>query len=290
MQALESLVRVSPDDRPLQDIVESIARATDRPARALHLQALLQLPRLADPLAFVPVGVAERLLHELTEELPSQAEWFLPDSEASPRLLRFHSVDTGTAYNVMARFHYLRSPRTDGRAYGLSTSAGRLAALCVSSPLDVPVLSALLASAGRSSERARVVSRVFVFEGAPANSISYMLSKIAREERGMGVTDLVTYVNPNMGFIGSSYMASGWQKLGTEPGTRYRFVDGRYTTDRQLAARFDVHNDEDYQRILGGRFAVSIMPLAPLFVFHRTIGERVHPHVVSCPTPKAKVA
>jgi hypothetical protein len=260
--------RVAPRDRLLLNCVESAARAADRPARPLHLQALLQLPRLADARGFVPISMLESQLAELARELPDSGQWLVRDVGFSPRLLRFHRVEAERARDVMQKFHYLRSPRTDGRAYGLSTGAGQLVALCVSSPLDVNGLRDLLALRGRPTEFARVVSRVFAFEGAPKNSISYMLSRAAREERRLGVTDFVTYVNPNMGFTGSSYRASDWRLLGTEPGTKYRYVDGRYATDRELAARIGRYDDGGYERILGPRFAVSVMPLEPLLVFH----------------------
>ena len=218
--------------------------------------------------------MVDSLLAELVQELPRATEWLVPDATASPRSLRFDRVDPDTAHDVMERFHYLRSPRTDGRSYGLSTGGGRLVALCVSSPLDVKGLRELLSSRARPTEFARVMSRVFAFEGAPNNSISFMLSRAGREERGFGVTDLVTYVNPNMGFNGSSYRASGWDLLGIEPGTKYRYLDGRYTTDRELAARCGRHDDEKYRRLLGRRFAVSVMPLEPLLVFHARLEQR----------------
>jgi hypothetical protein len=263
--------RVAPREQLLLNCVESAARAANRPSRPLHLQALLHLPRSADTLGFVPLSMLESFLAELAQELPDRGHWLLRDGGFSPRLLHFHKVEPDKARDVTQRFHYLRSPRTDGRAYGLSTGAGHLVALCVSSPLDVETLSKLLASHGRPTESARVVSRVFAFEGAPKNSISYMLSRAAREENHLGVTDFVTYVNPNMGFTGSSYLASGWQLLGIEPGTKYRYVDSRYTTDRELAARFGRHDDAGYQRLLGRRFAISTMPLEPLLVFHTHI-------------------
>lgn len=260
--------RIAPHEMQLLRCVESIAQKSDRPVRPLHLQALLQLPRVADTRGFVPSAMAESLLGDLVHELPSTAEWLVSNVGASPRLLRFHNVTSERAQEVMEKFHYLRSPRTDGRLYGLSTDNGRLVALCVTSPLDVEGLRDLLSSRGRPTVSARVLSRVFAFEGAPNNSISYMLSRVGSEERRFGVTDLLTYVNPNMGFTGSSYRASGWDLLGIEPGTKYRYIDNRYVTDRELAPRFGRHNDEEYFRILGSRFAVSIMPLQPLQVFH----------------------
>jgi hypothetical protein len=268
----DSLIcRVAPRETLLLDHVESAAFVADRPARPLLLQALLQLPRLADAQGFASILLLKSLLAELAEELPVKSEWLIPDIVSSPRVLQFHGLDSEAANHVMQRFHYLRSSRPDGRAYGLSTHSGRLVAVCVSSPLDVSRLHELLASNGRTTALARVISRVFAFEGAPSNSISYMLSRVTREERQLGVTDLVTYVNPNMSFTGSSYRASGWQMLGSESGTKYRYIDNRYVTDRQLAAKFGAHHDDVYRRLLDGRFAVSVMPLDPLFVFHTPV-------------------
>jgi hypothetical protein len=179
----------------------------------------------------------------------------------------------------MLRFHYIRSPRVDGRAYGLSTPADDLIALCVTSPLDVESLRDLLVSSGHPAESTRVISRVFAFPSAPKNSISFLLSRAGRHEALLGITDFVTYVNPNMGCTGSSYRASGWHLLGIEPGTKYRYLDNRYITDRELEARFGKQDDETYKRILGLRFAVSVMPLEPLLVFRTSLSSHVSPRL-----------
>jgi hypothetical protein len=255
----------------LRELVESVAFAADRPIRPLLLQALLQLPRLADARGSVPFADAEVVVADLARELPAKSEWPIEGIISSPRELHVHTSDKITALHVMQRFHYLRSPRVDGRAYALSTPAGRLVALCVSSPIDVNPLVEMLTSHGRANQRPRVISRVFAFEGAPSNSISYMLSRVAREERRVGVTDFVTYVNPNLGFSGSSYKASGWRLLGIES-TKYRYIDNRYLTDREIVAKFGAHDDNAYEHLLGNRFAVSVMPLRPLLVFHTRVG------------------
>jgi hypothetical protein len=226
---------------------------------------------VADTQGFAPISIVRPLLAELARKLPVKSEWSIPDVISSPRVLCVDALNSVTARYVMEQFHYLRSPRTDGRAYGLKTRSGRLVALCVSSSVDVDRLLELLKSNGRAHGVARIISRVFAFDGAPNNSISYMLSRVAREERRMGITDFLTYVNPNMAFTGSSYRASGWRLLGIESGTKYRYIDGRYITDRELAARFGAHRDEAYQCLLGCRFSVSVMPLEPLLVFHTAL-------------------
>jgi len=108
---------------------------------------------------------------------------------------------------------------------------------------------------------------VFAFSGSPKNTISFLLSRVAHVEANRGVTDLVTYVNPNMGFKGVSYRASAWQLLGNESGTTYRYLDGRYITDRHLAKDFGRCDDLGYRTLLGTRFAVSRMQLNPLLIF-----------------------
>jgi hypothetical protein len=265
---LELKIRIASGSSDLIMCVESAAKSTGRPANPLQLQALLQLPRIADRNGFVPTVLAESFLRELANEIPVTEEWSVAAFVGkSPRSLHFQEILLDEGLEVMRRFHYLRSARLDGRIYGLRSETGRLVAVCVSSPLDVDRLTDLLQSEQRVTRTARVLSRVFVFEGAPSNTISYLLSRATRAERRLGITDWVTYVNPNMGFTGVSYLASNWHKIGDEPGTTYRYLDKRYITDRELAAKFGAHDDHTYRRFLGDRFAKSKMPLAPLLVF-----------------------
>lgn len=269
--AQRGICRVAPDDVALLSRVEAAAGSTGRPARPLRLQVLMQAPQLADQEGFIPLMELDHLTRELAGEIPPREEWGLMRPPPGPRFLRFTKVAADRARDVMSRFHYLRSPRFDGRAFGLSQEDGPLVAMCVISPMDVPRLNSLLSARGRATERALVVSRVFAFEGAPRNSLSFLLARCADEERRLGATDLITYVNPNLGFTGVSYRASGWDALGHEPGTTYRYLDRRYITDRELARRFGAHEDSAYHEMLGDRFAVSRMPLQPLLVFHRPL-------------------
>jgi hypothetical protein len=266
--------RAAADDPLLLKYVETIAFDFDRPFRPLLLQALLQLPRLADRQGLVSTSDVKNLLAELAQELPAKSEWLISDALSSPKTLQFDRIDPIIARRGMERFHYLRSPRTDGRAYGLTTNSGRLVAFCVSSPVDVRGLHKLLAPNRDANGLARVISRVFAFKGAPRNLISYMLARVAQQEWRLGVTDFVTYVNPNMAFSGCSYRASGWRLLGVEAPVTYRYLDHRYITDRELAARFGGTQDEAYEQQLGCRFAVSVMALAPLWVFHTYLKMR----------------
>lgn len=266
--------RVAPTDVGLLACVESIALKAKRPFRPLKLQALLQLPQLADSSGIVGRVAAASLIEDLACELPAESCWRAQTSAVvSPRDLQFVEVASDEATRITRTFHYLRSPRIGGRAYGLSTPSGVIIALAVSSVLDVEGILTLLKEARRPI-RPRIVSRLFVFEDAPKNSISYLLARASAHERRFGTTDLVTYVNPNMGFTGVSYRASGWTLLGDEPGTRYKYVDGRYITDRELSATFGTSEDGALHRMLGSRFGATSMRLSPLLIFRTEIGPQ----------------
>lgn len=270
--ATTAAIRVIPEAEELLQLIEAVALRLGRPAKSLRLQALLQLPRIADVNGFAPFEKTDFLLKELATELPEFSEWFVHGIlDDSPRFLNFHEIRVEQARDVMARFHYLRSPRLDGRYYGLSSKEGQLVAICVSSPLDVEYLNSLLRINGRDVLSARVLSRVFAFDGAPRNTISHLLSRAAQAERKLGVSNWISYVNPNIGFNGISYVASGWKLLGEQPGTTYRYLDNRYITDRELAAKFGCHDDDAYSQLLGERFAKSQMRLEPLLIFSRPL-------------------
>lgn len=137
-----------------------------------------------------------------------------------------------TAKIIHENFHYIESFHA-GRHFGLYLGGEtRLAALATVSPMDVLKLRHYLPAGG--DQRALLVSRVFAFPWAPRNSLSWLLGAVARELRSEGYFDnLFTWVNPNLGFHASSYRASNWSLVGTEP-VVYRYIDGVYVTARQL--------------------------------------------------------
>lgn len=253
-----------------QRIGSEATRSSVRPW-PLRLQALMHLPRLADVRGRVVADEAATEIRRLATLLPPSHLWCGPLANASTSVasLRFGSVAEADARRILEHFHYLRSHREDSRYFGLyaSESPDPLA-LASTSCFDVPSLSPLVSGACDTGD-ARILSRVFAFEVAPKNVISYLLAHVARAERNGGARMLLTYVNPNLGFTGASYRAAGWSLLGREEGTTYRYVDGRYVTDRRLRKRFGTCRDDLLRTKLGSRFQRSRMPLKPLLVFGR---------------------
>ena len=204
--------------------------------RDLLLQALLHLPRIASTDGRVGVGEAvveiDRLRALRSGDL-APVRWMAVSPPGDPALptLKVSVIGREVAAPVLERFHYLRSPRSD--AVTVAALAGdRIAALCSFSPLDLDVLGERLPLA--SPQQALVVSRVFAFDWAPRNIVSYLLARAEQLVAHDGVHMLITYVNPNLGFTGASYRAANWLPLGIETGTRYAYLSGRYVTDRRL--------------------------------------------------------
>lgn len=257
----------------LLQIIAEVADRLRRPMRASELQVRLHFPLIADASERATESDLHSLGDDVLRDVPSTIEW--PQFNGlSLHDTRFGVVAESEAARVMRDYHYLRSPRLEGRHYGLWSRRGELMALGVTSPLDVEHIERLVASHSGRPARTRVLSRVFCFPGTPRNSISRLLSRMAREELGQGTSDLVTYADPNMGFDGVSYRASGWQQIGVEPGTTYRYLDRRYVTERALVARFRTADTDALTIRLGARFAISAMRLLPLLVFHRRLGKR----------------
>jgi hypothetical protein len=207
----------------------------DRPpsSRDLLLQGLLHLPRLAssDGMVDAETGCAE--LRRLQALRADELEPFttLAAAPAFPPTideLDVRVIAGDDAEPIESHFHYLRSFRADS-VHVAAVYGPRIVALCSVSPFDLFHVTEDLPIAPAD---VAVVSRVFAFDWAPRNTISFML---ARTERFCSARLLLTYLNPNMGFTGASYKSANWELVGFETGTRYAYLDGRYITDRQLA-------------------------------------------------------
>jgi hypothetical protein len=206
--------------------------------RDLLLQALLHLPRIARPDGTIDIASArnevDRLWAVRRADLAPLSSLAKPP-RMPPKLgeLDVRVVDRPDAASILEEFHYLRSAREDSVVVG-ATHKSRVVALCCISPLDLTPIAERLPIADPAE--AAVVSRVFTFDWAPRNVVSYMLARAVASPAAIPrpVRMLVTYVNPNMGFSGASYKAANWLPLGIEKGTRYSYLDGRYITDRRV--------------------------------------------------------
>ncbi len=217
--------------------------------RALSVRTLLQLPRVARY-----NGCLRQ--RDLAAELRASAVSLRADQDAIAALIPVHSFPLQdlrfVEYRgpetaaIFGRLHYLRSARAGSRNFALIDPIHQLPiTLCSVSPLEWAVVGRQLRGQfGLPIERVWDVSRVYSFDVAPSNAISFLLSKVRNEMRapGSGCDLLTTAVDPNLGFSGSSYLAANWQRWMTISPRPYIYVDGRYMTPRQLKSTYGSTN------------------------------------------------
>src|SRR5262249_44053150 len=116
-------------------------------------------------------------------------------------------------------------------------------------------------------------------------SISSLLARVRRAliSSHPQVRALLTYMNPNLGFTGSSYRADNWALLGKEEGTRDLYVHGNYLTDREVLLRFG----ESFEQAIGSAsasgFTRSKGNLLPLLLYIRGPSTKINPQVLNSP-------
>jgi hypothetical protein len=211
--------------------------------RDLYKQLLLHLPRLsvddlADPQRLATE--AERFAMMLLVDRRGFESWadqpkvpLLSKSSASVR-----ACEPEIARKIHERFHYIRSyhPGCIHLALFLQSHPQVPAALASLSSLDIQHLDWLFASP-EEKERVLVLTRLFAFDWAPRNSISYLLGHVGKwTKRNLPkVRALLTYINPNLGFTGSSFLAANWHPF-LEKTVAYSYFEDTYITYRKLSS------------------------------------------------------
>jgi hypothetical protein len=277
MSVTATSVCVEPRSPELHEMAHRAALRHTVPPHEVLVRLLLHLPRDADPEGMVDARLAstesERLAAELASATARYSAWQEPPTAGQRNVtdLDLTVVDEGTARVVLERFHYLGSFRPRSQHFGGVVRNGdevRLAALLTVSGLDVPTIAARLPNDVEPANVA-VLARMFAFDWTPRNTLSFLMARVTRELRRRPDPPrlLMTYLNPNVGFTGASYRAANWVLWAHEGGTRYAYLDGRYTTDRELERRFGSAQGDALRQKLGGRITLSRMSLRPLDLY-----------------------
>jgi hypothetical protein len=244
------VARLSLDDcrRHAPEFADLLADAVRRhgvPSRALSVRTLLHLPRLAGrsgTLGRKPV-IAElnRNAARLRRD-QQEIEDLIPNDKFELSDLRFVRLGNSEADQIFSRLHYLRSARAGSVNFALVDPVNKLpVTLCSVSPLEwMKVGKQLQNQFGVPMGAAWDVSRVYSFDVAPQNAISFLLAKVRQVIRREipEVQLLTTAVDPNLGFVGASYRAANWKLWMSIEARPYLYVDGIYASPRQLRTRF----------------------------------------------------
>jgi hypothetical protein len=146
--------------------------------------------------------------------------------ECSPRIARV----------IHKSFHYLASYHEGVVHLGLfeKDDTEFPMALASLSPMDIRRLYTTFPTS-EVRKKILVLSRVFAFDWAPRNTISYLLSNVDGWLRRNipEIKSLLTFLNPNLGFSGASLRASNWNTfLELEPVSSY--IRGNYVPYRLM--------------------------------------------------------
>jgi hypothetical protein len=240
------------------------------------VRTLLHLPRVATAGGRVSKIQIERELSRSARLLRRDAAAVLqlvPDRKFALRELTFiENFDTVTAGKLFSSLHYLRSARSGSQNFALLDPVeGRPATLCSMSPFEWKrVGNQIYSQFGIPQEAVRDISRVYSCNVAPPNAISFLLARVrdSLSCRGRNIELLVTVVDPNMGFTGSSYRAANWQRWLTIEPRPYLYCDRRYISPRQLKQRFGTTNlAELTAKHPGHRFEQSRVRLLDSLIF-----------------------
>jgi hypothetical protein len=244
-------------------VMETALRVGVEP-RALAVRVLLHLPRVATHSGWVTRWQAQRELRISADRLHGDARAVsehLPVKKFLLRELAFEVIDPSRALPLLTSLHYLRSAREDSLYFALVDPIDRLpVSLCSLTRLEWKrVSNQLQAQFDIRARGAWDVSRVYSVDGAPANAISFLLSKVrVYFRRNFPSADLlVTAVDPNLGFTGSSYRASSWQQWMTVKARPYLYENDLHVTPRQLRERFGTASLPQLQAKYPGRFQQS---------------------------------
>jgi hypothetical protein len=242
--------------------------------RALAVRALLHLPRIATSNGWATKWQVERELTISAERLHRDvraAGSHLPVDNFPLRDLAFEEIDPSRALPVLTSLHYLRSVRPSSIYFGLIDPVSKLPVnICSISPLQWKCVARWIdAESALRPEQVWDVSRMYSVAGAPPNAISTLLSKVRTVIRRniSSAALLVTAVDPNLGFTGSSYRAANWQHWMNVKARPYLYESGRYVSPRQLRERFGRCSFIELQAKHPGRFQQSKVRLLDSMIF-----------------------
>jgi len=222
--------------------VRNVCASTRIGERDLLKQLLLHLPRFSVA-QLMSANVIRTEAERLGSSLMSRRDGFtlingVPTADnLSARKLVLREVTPEIARIIHERFHYIGSFHPGSVHLGLffENMTDLPAALASVAPMDIHRLDKLFPSI-EEKKKVLVLSRVFAFDWAPRNSISYLLGRVNNWIKGNmpEVTTLLTFLNPNLGFSGSSFKAANWNPfLEIEPVCEY--LDGDYVSYRTMA-------------------------------------------------------
>src|SRR5882724_2363942 len=255
--------------RAHEDNIFSRARERAIDPLTLRSQLLLHLPRLvtADDLPSERDIQREILAVSdfLEESQRPYAQWLKqPERTIALGDLEFVSLDADIAKIYHESLHYVGSYRPGHHFAFRDKSSGRI--VCIGSVASFDLKHAEEKIAPHVDPRSvLMLSRFFAFRWAPQNTFSHFHGKLRLQLMKEFDTKLLfSFINPNVGFNGSSHKGAHWMPFALEEGAQYMYLDGRYRTMRFFVENYGTSDQNKLEKKLGHSFKVSTMALYPV--------------------------
>ncbi|MGC4943004.1 hypothetical protein ACLQ2O_33955 [Kribbella sp. DT2] len=250
--------------------------------RELETSLRLHLPRFADESGYVDLGPALAEAHRLHSLLGTRSPERFTEVPQEQRLrpvreLSLQPIPERWGRLISENLHYLGVARSDAEHWALrSPESGAVHCYgCVSQVGFEGKRQAIDQVLGSPMTRIVSLSRVYAFPSRPRNAISYLIARLLRTSRMAREADwVITTVDPNLGFSGSSYTSAGWKVLHQYTSQRYDYLDANFVTPGQLARRFGTTDRSVLSKQLGRRFETSRCTLDGQLVFGISRKER----------------
>lgn len=220
-------------------------------------------------------GIEEELVRRADELRADQARVrdLIPTDrfDRTSDLVFKEKYEESEANEIFANLHYLKSARQGSKNFALLDPVHRRpVSVCSVSPLQwKPVARQLEGRFHIPRENVWEVSRMYTFDVAPDNVVSFLLSRVREVMRRdvPRVALMTTALDPNVGFNGNSYRGANWHEWMTVEARPYIYLDGNYVSLRQLRVRFGTADPERISAEYGIEVTTSAARLRPSSIF-----------------------
>lgn len=251
--------------------------------REVDLNLRLHFPRTASSSGVVEMSWAMKEAERVAEKMRvkrSAAQNLLAlhtSSQANLKNLDVCRITEAAGKLVSENFHYIGVCRSRSEHWALyDPRSESIYTYCCVSPVGFDgkrqsIANTLECQTGDIA----MISRVYSFPPGLQNSISYLLSRVIKKSSMIARTKwIVTTVDPNLGFTGSSYAACNWKRLQRLPAQPYTYIAGDFVTHAQLALKFDTTDYSALEARLGGKFESSRCSLQGQILFGYPVRQR----------------
>ncbi len=284
----ETLTKINLIMNNMESLIKINSKKYHVGAKDLLTQVLLHIPKLTNYQLRDPTTVNAEIarLANIIHQARSEYEYL----EKHPRSFKFDKlhaewVEDDLARIIHEKFHYIMRFRQNSSHVGIFLSDSgekRLAGLITFSDFDQEHIEKYL-PIDIEKNQVKILSRMYSFDWVPKNFSSHMIGKSLRMIKNH-YTDtkmLLTYLNLNLKFEGTSYKASNWKLFAKEQIQKYAYLDDNYVTLRSLIEDFCLTRLDLLQEKLGNRLQFSLQPLEPLQIYEYVLDKRIKIHGTS---------